>query len=247
MIILYTFGSKFNQPDPSPFVMKAEVLLKMSQLPYETKSTLDTRKAPKGKFPYIVDREQTIGDSSFIRFYLEDTYQIDFDRDCNRIDLASAFLAEKYCEDHLYFLSLANRWLVQDNFNKGPKALFQDIPWIMRSQITKKVVKNFEQTLWLQGLGRHSIAERCRLVDRGSKMLATVLEDKDFFGGKQPCGSDASIFASLVGILNDFFECPYRQYFIRHDNLVAYVERMVEKYYPAYQNRYTTSDLKSDL
>jgi|GEM_PF-5415914 len=32
MITLYSFGPAFGLPDPSPFVMKAEVLLKMSGL-----------------------------------------------------------------------------------------------------------------------------------------------------------------------------------------------------------------------
>jgi hypothetical protein len=36
MIILYTFGPYFGLPDPSPFVMKAEVLFKMANLPFET-------------------------------------------------------------------------------------------------------------------------------------------------------------------------------------------------------------------
>ena len=71
MITLYTFGSSFNLPDPSPYVMKGEILLKMSKLPYEVDTTGDVTKAPKGKFPYIVDKGKTIADTSFIRFYLE--------------------------------------------------------------------------------------------------------------------------------------------------------------------------------
>ena len=235
MITLYTFGSNFNLPDPSPFVMKAEVLLKMSKLPYETKSTIDTRKAPKQKLPYIVDGDKTIGDSSFIRFYLEDAYQVNFDRDSNQIDIASAFLAEKYCEDNLYFLSLSERWLNQNNFNKGPKTFFENVPWIMRSLITRQVCKDIKQTLWLQGLGRHSATEKCRLVEQGSNMLATILGEKIFFGGDSPCGSDALIFALFTGVMNDFFESPYRQYFLNHDNLVAYTNRMLQIYYPSYK------------
>ena len=34
MITLYTFGPAFGLPDPSPFVLKAEILLKMAGLPY---------------------------------------------------------------------------------------------------------------------------------------------------------------------------------------------------------------------
>ena len=36
MITFYNYGSMFCLPDPSPFVTKADVLLKMSGLPYVT-------------------------------------------------------------------------------------------------------------------------------------------------------------------------------------------------------------------
>ena len=36
MIKLYTFGPAFGQPDPSPFVMKAMALLRLSGQPYTT-------------------------------------------------------------------------------------------------------------------------------------------------------------------------------------------------------------------
>ena len=238
MITLYTFGSNFNLPDPSPFVMKTEVLLKMAKLPYQTDSTGDSRKAPKGKFPYLIDEGKAIADSSFIRFYLEDVYQVDFDSDCDRTCLPSAFLAEKYCEDNLYFLVLSERWLNQENFEKGPKTFFQIVPWLMRPLIIKKVRKDIEQTLWLQGLGRHSPAEKIRLVEKGSSMLAKLLDQKPFFGGEQPCGSDASIFALFYNILNDFFDCPYRQLFANHDNLVQYTKRMIQLYYPSYEPKF---------
>ena len=65
MIILYTFGPYFDLPDPSPFVMKAEVLLKMADLPYET-DTGGFNKAPKGKLPYISDDGEIVADSTFI-------------------------------------------------------------------------------------------------------------------------------------------------------------------------------------
>ena len=50
MITLYNFGPAFGLPDPSPFVMKVEVLLKMAKLPYQTDSA-GFSKAPKGKDP----------------------------------------------------------------------------------------------------------------------------------------------------------------------------------------------------
>ena len=54
MITLYIFGPKFDLPDPSPFCMKALVLLKMAGLEFNT-DTANLSKAPKGKAPYMDD------------------------------------------------------------------------------------------------------------------------------------------------------------------------------------------------
>jgi len=79
MITLYTFGPAFGLPDPSPFVTKGEVLLKMASLPYQTDPT-GFRRAPKGKLPYIDDDGERIADSTFIRWHLEKKYGVDFER-----------------------------------------------------------------------------------------------------------------------------------------------------------------------
>src|SRR5690242_7504970 len=64
MITLYIFGPAFGLPDASPFVTKAELLLKFAKIPYCTK-TGGLRKAPRGKLPYIRDGETVIADSTF--------------------------------------------------------------------------------------------------------------------------------------------------------------------------------------
>ena len=55
MITLYTFGPRWGLPDPSPFVMKAEVLLKMAGVSYEKSVQPDPRKAPKGKLRLLYE------------------------------------------------------------------------------------------------------------------------------------------------------------------------------------------------
>jgi glutathione S-transferase len=104
MITLYTFGPAFGLPDPSPFVMKAEVLLKMAGLLYRT-DTKGLRRAPKGKLPYIEDDGERIADSTFIRWHIEKKYGIDFDRGLPREEQATAWAFEKLAEDHLYWRS----------------------------------------------------------------------------------------------------------------------------------------------
>ena len=79
MITLYAFGPGFGLPDPSPFVMKADVLLKMAGMPYRVDLSGLSR-APKGKLPYIDDDGTIVADSTFIRRHLEQGRGIDFDR-----------------------------------------------------------------------------------------------------------------------------------------------------------------------
>lgn len=61
MITLHHFGPAFGLPDPSPFCIKAEILLKLSGLPHALRIG-DLRRAPKGKLPLIVEDGVTISD-----------------------------------------------------------------------------------------------------------------------------------------------------------------------------------------
>ena len=77
MITLFGSGPNFGLPDASPFVTKAETLLRMSKLPFE-KALMSFSKAPKGKIPYIEDQGRLIGDSTLIGFHLEAAHGADF-------------------------------------------------------------------------------------------------------------------------------------------------------------------------
>ena len=99
MITLYTFGPAFGVPDPSPYCMKALMLLKMAGLEFRTQPA-NLRKAPKGKAPYMDDNGTRIADSTFIRFHLESTYGIDFDAGLSDKEHATAGACEKLVEDH---------------------------------------------------------------------------------------------------------------------------------------------------
>ena len=119
MITLYSFGPGFGLPDPSPFVTKVEVLLKMAKLPYRTDTTGFT-KAPKGKLPYIEDDGVMVSDSTFIRWHIEQKYRIDFDQGLDASQKAIAWAFEKMVEDQLYWVMIDDRWMDDANFRRGP-------------------------------------------------------------------------------------------------------------------------------
>jgi glutathione S-transferase len=231
MITLYTFGPAFGLPDPSPFVTKAEVLLKMAGLPYGA-DTKGLGKAPKGKLPYIRDGEDIVADSSFIRLHLEKRYAIDFDKGLSPKERGLAFAVEKLCEDHLYWLLVHARWADDANFKRGPARFFDAAPAPVRPFVRWLVRRRIRQALHGQGAGRYSESERTILADRIFASLSAILGDKPYIMGHQPCGADASVFAFVLGALCPVFDSGLRASAEPHSNLRDYCDRLNRQYYP---------------
>ena len=231
MITLYTFGRGFGLPDPSPFVCKAEVLLKLAALTYAT-GTSGFSKAPKGKLPYINDEGTIIADSTFIRWHLETRHGVDFDKALSPEQKAAAWAVEKMCEDHLDWAIVDSRWMVQSNFAKGPKTFFDRVPAPLRPFIIAMINRQVKRTLKGQGTGRHSRPEIERLAIADLAALADVLGAKPWLMGNEPCGADATVWSFVAGTLCPVFESPIRKTAEAHANLVAYRDRGFARWFP---------------
>jgi glutathione S-transferase len=231
MITLYSFGPAFGLPDPSPFVTKAEVLLKMAGLPYRV-DTGGFNKAPKGKLPYIEDDSEIIADSTFIRWHLERKYKIDFDRGLIPEQRAIAWAFEKMFDEHLYWALVHARWMDDANFAKGPATFFRRIPALMRPLLVAMIRRRVRQNLHGQGIGRHTPAEIVALGTRSVDATADFLGTKPFMMGAEPTGLDATGIAFVAGVLCPLFDTPLRSAAERHENLKRYVGRMTARFYP---------------
>lgn len=230
MITLFTFGPAFGLPDPSPFVMKAETLLRIAGLPYRTDTT-GLSKAPKGKLPYIDDDAEFVADSTFIRWHLEKKYGIDFDRGLSPEQRAAAWALEKMAEDQLYWTIVDARWTDDANFEKGPRTFFKGAPAPLRPFIITIIRRRVRNTLHAHGMGRHSREEIVRLGTRSIDAMADYLGNNPFFMGPAPTGVDATMFAFAAMTFCRHFETPLRTAAERHDNLRRYVGRMTARYY----------------
>jgi glutathione S-transferase len=233
MITLYTFGPSAGLPDISPFVMKAEVLLKMAGLAYRTDAS-GFRKAPKGKLPYIADGGEIIADSTFIRWHLERRHGVDFDRGLTGEQKAIAWAFEKMAEDNLYWVIVDLRWMDDENFDRGARNFFAAVPALMRPLVIAMVRRKVRGTLQAQGIGRHTADQKAALGCRSITAIADFLGDKPYLMGSEPCGADASLFAFVAGMLCPQFRSPVRDAAERYDNLCCYVGRMTARYYPDY-------------
>lgn len=231
MITLFNFGRALGLPSPSPFVTKAEILLKMAGLDFELNDN-GFNKAPKGKLPYIIDDGKTIADSVFIRFHIEEKYGFDFNQGLSGERAAVLWAIERMCEDHLYWGLMHDLWTHDGNFAAGPAMYFKTIPALVRPLIIKIVRKKVKKNLYAHGLGRHSAADIRRLCKADIGVLSSVLGDAPFFGGQQPCGADACMGAFVMGLLCTAFETELRIEASSYANLIAYRDRMMQRYFP---------------
>jgi glutathione S-transferase len=229
MITLYGFGPAFGLPDPSPFVVKSQVQLKMAGIPYRFERARP-QDGPKGKIPFIQVGAHRLGDSNFIRKHIEEHHGFDFDNRLSTAERAEAWILERMIEDHLYFVLLHFRWMDDVNFEAGPAHFFDGAPEGVREAGRERV----REYLHGQGIGRHSHDEIAGLGARSLAALSNVLGDKPFFMGETPSGVDASAFGMLSGLLTSHFTGEVRRQAERHDNLVAYADRMMASYYPGF-------------
>jgi len=231
MMTLYGFGPTKDSPDYSPFVIKVMTLLRMAGLDYVDKRRLPGG-SPKGKLPYLDDNGVRIEDSTFIRFHLERAYGIDFNTGLSPEQRAQSWAIEKLCEDHLYWIGLYVRWIIDDNFERGAARLFDPLPSPLRPFLKWMVRRRMKNHLWAQGTGRHTVDEITDLGARDIEALSALLGEKAFLFGDSPCAADASAFAFLSANTAAISEFPVREAILRSENLCAYHDRMMKSYFP---------------
>ena len=231
MLTLFGGGPMFGLPDGSPFVTKVHVLLKMADVPYRFEKA-NFRKAPKGKIPYIGDGGPLLGDSTFIRRHLETNYNTDFDKGLSAPEKAAAWAFERLAEDHLYWAMVHDSWMIDGNFDKGPKQFFNDAPAPLRPLIVAMVRRQVRGNLKGQGLGRHSAAEIAQFAQRDLAAISEYLGPKDWLMGAEPCGADATVWAMVLSCLCPHFDAPVRSAAESYGNLKAYRDRGLARWFP---------------
>lgn len=233
-IALYISRPGFGMPNTSPFVIKTEVQLKMAGLPY-TKEFTTPPQAPKGKVPYLKDDGEVVCDSTFIRAHIERKYGVDLDEGLDARQRAESWMIERLLEDHLYFAMAWFRWIVPENFAKGPAHFANAAPEAEREQLRRDMQARKDSDLRGHGIGRHSAGEIAALGVRSIDAVAMLLGDQPYLMGERMTAVDATAFGVLASILTPFFDTPLRDAVVGRPKLVAYVNRLMQRYYPEHE------------
>jgi glutathione S-transferase len=147
---------------------------------------------------------------------------------------AQAWAFERMIEHHVYWALVGARWVDPDNFAKGPAHFFDGAPEHMREKLREDAQFRVAENYLISGLGRHAPDDDVDLAVRSLFALSVQLGDKPYLMGDTPCGTDATAFGALAGILTPFFDSPLRQRTEKFENLAAYVERLMVLYYPEF-------------
>jgi len=232
MLILNTFGPNFNEPDASPFCVKAMCLLRMSGLEWTTRPGSDSRKAPARKLPVLIDGDQTIADSDAIRYHLENQYGADFDAPLNAAQKAQSRALIRMVEEHLYFCLMYDRWMVEANWLRIKDVFFGTLPAAARMIVPRMVRKSVLSALDGQGLGRLAYDHMFERATGDLKSVEQCLTDGRFLFGDTAVAADASVGCVLAAIAASPTHTNLREAVRGNKRLMAYVADVKHEIYP---------------
>ena len=230
-IKLFQFPRMFGIPNLSPFCCKLETWLRIAGIPYEVVDTLDPRKAPKGRLPFIEDGGVRIADSSFIIDHLVATRRVDPDAHLDASQRTLGLLVQRTLEEH-YAPVLAYTHLVRDEGVRHTRARFDPLPAIIRPFVANTVRRAIQKRLWDRGLLRHTHDEIVADAIRDWKAVLAAMSDGPFFFGAQPSTIDAVVFGVLATSILTPIESPIRDFLRAQPRLVDYAERVRARFFP---------------
>lgn len=229
-LIMYSAPTRpWGMPDMSPFAIKLETYLRMTEQRYE-KRQANFRDAPKGKVPYVEIDGRLIGDSQLIIETLESRRPVPLDAWLSETQSATAHAVRRMLEEGLYFVGVYGRWQDDAGFEvlqREFKKLLPPPARLLMPLIRKRVMG----MLYKQGTGRHSADEIWNFGKKDLAVVSTILGQKKYLLGDQPCVSDATLYGFLEAILGFPVNTPLKNEVQSRTNLIDYHARMKTAYF----------------
>jgi len=228
---LVHFGQRYSVPDPSPFCAKAEAYLRMVGADYTTVEGSPI-KAPRGQLPVLLHGKKVIAGSQEIVDYARVLHNDPVDSWLTEKQQAHAYHLAKSVEEFLYFCLLYQRWIISENFEVVKKSFFSAVPAFVRPLLAHVVRRGTKKRVMAQGIGRYTAEEIDQHGYQSLTMIATVLGEKSYFMGTEPCWVDASLYGFLGNVRLPQFTRGLGRRIGEFPTLVAFEERFRKRYFP---------------
>jgi glutathione S-transferase len=226
MLTLYSYPGLFGVADNNGYGLKVFAFLKLAGLPFHHEHIFDASKAPRSQLPYIVDGNDTVGDSDTILAYVTKKYRLTLDAALTEAQRTQNLLITRMLDD-LYWVMSYSRWKDERYWRTFRDALLREHPNLTDEGLTKAKEYN-AQRYHYQGIGRYDpdAAMARGLADLAA--LATLIPARSYVHGEKPTGIDAGIYGFIANIYFYDIETPLKRFVVAHDNMVRHCRAIHE-------------------
>jgi glutathione S-transferase len=224
MITLYSYPALYGLEDNNPYGLKVFAFLKLAGLPFEQRHTVDTQAAPRNQLPWLVDGEQTIGDSDAILSYLTHQYALPIDSTLTRAQRDLDLMLRRTLDD-LYWVMSYSRWRDERYWPAFRAALLAAHPDLAAQDLEAARQYNFSRYHY-QGIGRYAPEQAYARGIADLQVIANLLHDEGFLFGDRPASIDAGVYGFVANIYFYDIATPLRQFVLSQPQLVRYCVSM---------------------
>jgi glutathione S-transferase len=255
IVYLYQFSRTPVIPSLSPFCLKVETWLRMNQVAYENVDHKMGLRSKKGQLPFIELNGEEIADSGIIIEELGKRFNKNLDEKLTSEQRCLSYTTIAMIENELFWVLYWWRCKHPDRFLKGTQwnvqqSLGSKVPNSILNFIFKMKFRRGLNKVKAQGLGVHKPEE---IEEKGRKdlqVLSDLLADKDYFFGSEPTLVDAVAFSVLTQFVcfDPEVAFPLRTWIEQNTpNIITYVNRIKEGYFPDWEEMLKNLDLNSHL
>jgi glutathione S-transferase len=220
MLTLYSYPELFGVADNNGYGLKVFAFLKLASVPFIHEHVFDASAAPRGQLPYIVDDNETIGDSETIIAHLIRKYRLTIDAALTPVQRIADQLVTRMLDD-LYWVMSYSRWKDERFWPAFRDALLREHPSLTEAGLRKAQEFNF-QRYHFQGIGRFApdAAYARGLADL--EVLAHLIPASGYVHGPKPTSIDAGIYGFIANIYFFEIDTPLKQFVVAHQNIVRH-------------------------
>jgi glutathione S-transferase len=220
MLTLYSYPALFGVADNNGYGLKVYAFLKLAGVAFRHEHIFDASKAPRGQLPYIVDGDETVGDSEIILGYVTRRYGLTIDAALSNAQHATNLLITRTLDD-LYWVMSYSRWKDERYWPAFRDALKREHPQLTDEGLVK--AKEFNaQRYYYQGIGRYEpdAAMARGLADLAA--LAQLIPARGYVHGETPTSIDAGLYGFIANIYCYDIDTPLKRFVAARDNMVRH-------------------------
>lgn len=224
MLTLVSYPGLYGLADNNPYGLKVFAFLKLCHLTFRHEHRVDAKGAPRGQLPYLVDGEDTIGDSDAIVAHLIRRCALPIDDALTEDERGTDLLVRRTLDD-LYWVMSYSRWKDPRFWPLFRDAFLKTCPDVTEAALDAAREYNFVRYHY-QGVGRYEPdAVYARgVADLGA--LARLLPESGFLFGEQPSSIDAAVYGFVANIYFYEIDTPLKASVVSWPTLVKHCRSM---------------------